>query len=343
MKKPVVLLLLIGVLLMVFTIDILVGSVYIPISDIWQILNGMEVENTGWETIVLEFRLPKALTAVLAGSGLAISGLLMQTIFRNPLAGPFVLGISSGASLGVALLLMAGNIIGIATFQLSFFGNWTTVLAAIIGSTSVFVLIMSISISVRDSMTLLIIGLMVGSLSGALVSVLQYFSEAQEIQSFLLWTFGNLGGVRGNELVILFCVLLLGSVGAWWISKPLNALLLGESYAQSMGVSIAKTRVLVLIVTSVLAGGITAFCGPLAFIGIAIPHLARILFKTADHKILIPGCILLGAIAMTFCDLASQIPGSSSTLPINAITSLVGAPAVIAILIKSRNLSKSFN
>jgi iron complex transport system permease protein len=328
---------------MVFTIDILVGSVYIPIRYIWQILNGLAVENTGWETIVLQFRLPKALTAVLAGSGLAISGLLMQTIFRNPLAGPFVLGISSGASLGVALLLMAGNIIGIATIQFSFFGNWTTVLAAIIGSTSVFVLIMSISITVRDSMTLLIIGLMVGSLSGALVSVLQYFSEAQEIQSFLLWTFGNLGGVRGNELVILFCVLLLGSVGAWWISKPLNALLLGESYAQSMGVSITKTRILVLIVTSILAGGITAFCGPLAFIGIAIPHLARILFKTADHKILIPGCILLGAIAMTFCDLISQIPGSSSSLPINAITSLVGAPAVIAILIKSRNLSKSFN
>ncbi len=184
---------------------------------------------------------------------------------------------------------------------------------------------------------------MVGSLSGALVSVLQYFSEAQEIKSFLIWTFGNLGGVHGGELVILTIAVLVGLGGAWWFSKPLNALLLGESYAKSMGVNISSTRLLVIIITAILAGAITAFCGPLAFIGIAIPHLARIIFKTANHRILIPACILLGALVMTLCDLVSQIPGSSRTLPINAITSLLGAPAVIAILIKNRNLSKSFS
>ena len=323
-------------------LDLLIGSVHIPLKDVFDILGGGLSTNPGWETIVLEFRVPKAVTAILAGSGLGISGLLMQTIFRNPLAGPFVLGISSGASLGVALLILAGNIFGIAITQLTLLGSWTTVMAAIAGSTVVMLLIVLVSVSIRDGMTLLIIGLMVGSLSGALVSVLQYFSEAREIQSFLIWTFGNLGGVHGSELVILIITVLIGLMWSWWFSKPLNALLLGESYAKSMGVNIRQTRLLVIIITSILAGGITAFCGPLAFIGIAIPHLARIVFKTANHQVLIPGCILLGAVVMTVCDLVSQIPGSSRTLPINAITSLLGAPAVIAILIKNRNLSKSF-
>ncbi len=334
-------LILIGVLLIGLTLDLFVGSVYIPMMEVLEILRGGPAANPGWETIVLAFRVPKAATAVLAGSGLAISGLLMQTIFRNPLAGPFVLGISSGASLGVALLILAGNMFGIA-ITLTVFGSWTTVMAAIAGSTLVLLLIVMMSVSITDGMTLLIIGLMVGSLSGALVSVLQYFSEAQEIQSFLIWTFGNLGGVHGSELVILLITVLIGLVWCWWFSKPLNAFLLGESYARSLGVNIKRTRLLVIIITSILAGGITAFCGPLAFIGIAIPHLARIVFKTANHRVLIPGCILLGAIVMVACDLVSQIPGSSRTLPINAITSLIGAPAVIAILIKDRNLSKSF-
>ena len=331
-----------GVLLVMIALDLLIGSVHIPLKDVFDILGGRLSTNPGWETIVLEFRVPKAITAILAGSGLGISGLLMQTIFRNPLAGPFVLGISSGASLGVALSILAGNIFGIALTQLTLLGSWTTVMAAIAGSTVVMLLIVVVSVSIRDGMTLLIIGLMVGSLSGALVSVLQYFSEAREIQSFLIWTFGNLGGVHGSELVILIITVLIGLMWSWWFSKPLNALLLGESYAKSMGVNIRRTRLLVIIITSILAGGITAFCGPLAFIGIAIPHLARIVFKTANHQVLIPGCILLGAVVLTVCDLVSQIPGSSRTLPINAITSLLGAPAVIAILIKNRNLSKSF-
>ena len=335
--------LLILALLAVVTLDIAIGSVKIPLDQIYAILTGGDISNPGWETIVLQFRVPKAITAVLAGSGLAISGLLMQTLFRNPLAGPFVLGISSGASLGVALMILAGSALGMVFTEISVTGSWAIIAAAIAGASLVLLLVLAISLYVRDSMSLLIIGLMMGSLSGALVSVLQYYSEAREIQSFLIWTFGNLGGVHRHELVAMTVVVLLGLVASWYFAKPLNALLLGEAYATSLGVDVKGVRVGVIIITSILAGGITAFCGPLAFIGIAIPHLARVFLKTANHRYLIPSCILLGAIVMTLCDLASQIPGSSRTLPINAITSLIGAPVVIAILIKSRSLSKSFS
>lgn len=345
MKRPSSLkyLVLVSILVLVVILDILVGSVRIPASEILATIAGGRAANPGWETIILEFRVPKAITAILAGSGLAVSGLLMQTMFRNPLAGPFVLGISSGASLGVALLVLAGSIVGTTIFQFSQAGDWTLVLAAITGATAVLMLILAISFRVHDTMTLLIIGLMVGSLSAALVSVLQYYSQAQEIQTFLIWTFGNLGGVHGQELRLLFGVVVVGILVSWVLCKSLNALLLGESYAFSLGVNIKRTRLLIIVATSILAGSITAFCGPLAFVGIAVPHLARMLFKTADHRTLIPGCLLLGAIVMTLCDLVSQVPGSSQTLPINAITSLVGAPAVIAILIKSRRLSNSFS
>ena len=336
-------LVLVSILVLVVILDILVGSVRIPASEILATITGGQAANPGWETIILEFRIPKAITAILAGSGLAASGLIMQTMFRNPLAGPFVLGISSGASLGVALLVLAGSIVGTTIFQFSHAGSWTLVLAAITGATAVLMLILAISFRVHDTMTLLIIGLMVGSLSAALVSVLQYYSQAQEIQTFLIWTFGNLGGVHGQELRVLFGVVVVGILVSWVLCKSLNALLLGESYAFSLGVNIKRTRLLIIVATSILAGGITAFCGPLAFVGIAVPHLARMLFKTADHRTLIPGCLFLGAIIMTLCDLVSQVPGSSQTLPINAITSLVGAPAVIAILIKSRRLSNSFS
>ena len=336
-------LVLVTILVLVVILDIMVGSVKIPPSEILATIAGGQTTNPGWETIILEFRIPKAITAILAGSGLAVSGLIMQTMFRNPLAGPFVLGISSGASLGVALLVLAGSMVGTAMLPFSQAGGWTLVLAAIAGATVVLMLILAISLRVHDTMTLLIIGLMVGSLSAALVSVLQYYSQAQEIQSFLIWTFGNLGGVHGLELKVLFGVVVIGILLSWVLCKSLNALLLGESYAFSLGVNIKTTRLLIIMATSILAGGITAFCGPLAFVGIAVPHLARMLFKTSDHRTLIPGCLLLGAIVMSLCDLVSQVPGSSQTLPINAITSLVGAPAVIAILIKSRRLSNSFS
>lgn len=317
------------------------GSVSIPFMEIVHILRGEAASTPGWVTIIWDFRIPKMITAVVAGSGLALSGLMMQTLFRNPLAGPFVLGISSGASLGVALLIMATQILGIAWLG-STWGDWATVLAAIAGASLVLVLILLVSFYIADSMTLLIIGLMLGSLSGALVSVLQYFSEAQNIQSYLMWTFGNLGGVHGSKLKVLVLIVAAGTVVSWLLAKPLNSLLLGETYARSMGVSMKSSRLLIIISTALLAGGITAFCGPLAFIGIAIPHLARVLFRSSNHNLLIPGCILLGAVALVLCDTAAQIPGNQQTLPINAITSLIGAPSVIAILLKNRQLGKSF-
>jgi len=335
-------LVLLALVILVFGGQLLVGSVHIPFTQVLGALFGGGSENPGWNTIVMDFRLPKAITAVLAGSGLAVCGLILQTLFRNPLAGPFVLGISSGASLGAALLILAGSTFGFIGSYLVFIGSWAVVLAATIGSFGVLLLILLISHRVRDSMTLLIVGLMVGSLSAAMVSVLQYYSEAEEIQSFLLWTFGNLGGVHGGELMLLTAVVTCTIVWSLFIIKPLNSLLLGESYAQSLGINIQHSRTVIIIISSILAGSITAFCGPLGFIGIAVPHLARITFKTADHLVLVPACVLLGALVMSLCDIVSQIPGSSEVLPINAVTSLVGAPAVIAILIRSRNLSRSF-
>ena len=218
----------------------------------------------------------------------------------------------------------------------------TTVLAAVCGSAAIMLIMVGASFFVNDSMTLLIIGLMLGSLSGAIVSILQYFSEAQEIQSYLLWTFGNLSGVYGTKLVIMTIVVLFGLLWTLIILKPLNSLLLGEDYATSLGVSVKQTRFVILGITALLAGGITAFCGPLAFVGIAVPHFCRVLFKTSSHMVLFPTCILIGAIVLLLCDTIAQLPGSAQTLPINAITSLIGAPVVIAILLRNRKLGKSF-
>ena len=327
-------------LLVAVVLNLSLGSVSIPLSDVVKIATGSSV-NGGWDTIIWELRMPKMITAIAAGAGLGLSGLLMQTLFRNPLAGPFVLGISSGASLGVALLIMATQVFGFVWLG-GFWGEWALVMAAVLGSSMVLLLIIAASYYIADSMTLLIIGLMLGSLSGALVSILQYFSQAEQIQSYLIWTFGNLGGVHGSKLIVLLSIVFIGTALALLLIKPLNSLLLGETYAKSMGVSIKSIRILIVLSTALLAGGITAFCGPLAFIGIAIPHLARVLFKSSHHGTLIPATLLLGSIVMLLCDTAAQAPGFPQTLPINAITSLIGAPAVIAILIRNRQLGKSF-
>ncbi len=321
-------------------LNLAMGSVAIPVTEIWNMIWGAEPAHNSWYTIIWELRIPKMITAAMAGSGLAVSGLLMQTLFRNPLAGPFVLGISTGASLGVALLILAAEVLGI--LWIGSWGAWSTVLAAISGSALVMLLMVSASFFIDDSMTLLIIGLMLGSLSGAIVSILQYFSQAQEIQSYLLWTFGNLGGVYGTKLWIMVAVTVLGLVCTLMLIKPLNGLLLGEAYATSLGVSVKRLRLAILGVTALLAGGITAFCGPLAFVGIAVPHLCRVLYKSSNHQVLFPACVLMGAVVMLLCDTAAQIPGSAQTLPINAITSLIGAPVVIAILLRNRKLGKSF-
>lgn len=330
------------IILILFVVNISLGSVHIPLDEIFQVLIGGETTKNSWTNIITTFRLPKALTAVLVGAGLAVSGLQMQTLFRNPLAGPFVLGISSGASLGVALLLLAGVSIT-SGLVVSGLGNWLVVLAATAGSSLVLLLVVTVSVRVRDSMTLLIIGLMFGSLTGAIVSILQFFSTGEEIQLYLFWTFGSLGGLNWNEVYILLMLVLAGLFIAFTLVKPLNTLLLSENYARSMGVNVKRSRLWIIISTSLLAGSITAFCGPIAFIGLAVPHLTRLLVNTSDHKIMIPAVALTGIIVMLVCDVVAQIPYSDHVLPINAITSLIGAPVVIWIILRKGTIKHSFS
>lgn len=330
------------VILILFMVNISLGSVHIPLEDIFQVLIGNEASKGSWTNIVTTFRLPKALTAILVGAGLAVSGLQMQTLFRNPLAGPFVLGLSSGASLGVALLLLAGVSVT-SGFMITGLGNWMVVIAATAGSSLVLLLIVAVSVRVRDSMTLLIIGLMFGSLSGAIVTILQYFSTGDEIQLYLFWTFGSLGGLNWNEVYILIIIVISGLIISFTMVKPLNTLLLSENYARSMGVNVKKSRLGIIISTSLLAGGITAFCGPIAFVGLAVPHLTRLLVNTSDHKVMIPAVALTGTIVMLVCDVVAQIPYSDHVLPINAITSLVGAPVVIWIILRKGSIKHSFS
>ncbi len=313
------------------------GSIAIPIKSVITSILGGSIDNENWQYIVQDYRLPKAITAVIVGSGLGISGLLMQTLFRNPLAGPFVLGISSGASLGVALVIMGASSLGgfLSTIMLS---QWSLVAAASIGSFLVLLAVVTVSIRVRDTMAILIIGLMFGSITAAVVSVLSYFSSAEQLQQYIFWGFGSLGNLSWNELTVLLLVYLLGILISIYSIKRLNTLLLGENYAKSLGMNIQRSRLVIIIATSLLAGTITAFAGPIAFIGLAIPHLTRQIFKTSDHQILLPAVFLYGAIVMLICDSIAQVPMSDYTLPINAITSLIGAPVVIWLLLRQRKM-----
>ncbi|UII33998.1 iron ABC transporter permease [Fulvivirga ulvae] len=325
-------------LIILFLLDIRYGTVNIPLDQVMKSLTGKPLEKESWGFIITEFRLPKALTALLVGSGLSVAGLLMQTLFRNPLAGPFVLGISNGASLGVALLVMSGSSVFNILYQL---GNWGVVVAAVLGSSAVLSFVLLVSAKVKDNVSLLIVGLMVGSASGAIVSVLQFFSDAELIQAYVIWTFGSLAGVSWEQLQILTPIVLLGILLAFISQKQLNTFLLGEQYARGLGISIKKYRIVVIIASCLLAGSITAFCGPVAFIGLAIPHIARAVFQTANHSILIPSVILIGSIVMLICDMIAQMPGEQTTLPINAVTALLGAPIVISVVIRSRMMKTS--
>ncbi len=329
-------LILIALLIMFFFVNISLGSVTIPTSEIFKGLFG-KIDNQSWQYIIINYRLPKAFTAILVGSGLGISGLLMQTLFRNPLAGPFVLGISSGASLGVALVILGSGFFGGVLTSL-LISKWSIVIAASLGSFLVLLAVMLVSSKVRDTMAILIIGLMFGSITSAVVSVLSYFSSAEKLQQYVFWGFGSLGNLSWNELLIFFLIYLLGILMATVSIKGLNTLLLGENYAKSLGLNLKQIRLVIIIATSLLAGTITAFAGPIAFIGLAIPHMTRQIFHTSNHKTLLPAVFLFGAIVMLICDSIAQLPTSDYTLPINAITSLVGAPVVIWLLVRKRKM-----
>lgn len=323
---------------LMFFLNLSLGSVKINVSDVFWGLFTDTWEKASYREIVLNFRLPKALVAILGGIGLSLSGLQMQTFFRNPLAGPYVLGISSGAGFGVAILILAGSALG---FTIGAISPWSTAFAGVAGAGGILLLVSVVAWRVRDSMTLLIVGVMFGATVSALISVMSYFSQAESLKLYTIWSLGSLGGLGWNQVVILGVLILVGSFPVIASTRSFNALLLGESYAESMGIHPGKLRWLVIISTGILAGGVTAFCGPVAFVGIAVPHLARLLWKSTDHRILFPGSAFVGAGLLLLCDTISQLPGSAQTLPINAVTSLVGAPVVIGLVIK-RNFSKEF-
>ncbi len=324
-------------LILFLLVNICFGSVSIPFKDTLNTLLGTKIENESWKYIIWNYRVPKALTAILTGSGLALSGLLMQTLFRNPLAGPFVLGISSGASLGVALLIMGSSLLS-SFFAFTIMSNFSIVLVASIGSFVVLMSVMIVASKVKDTMTLLIIGLMFGSLTSAVVSVLSFFSNAEELQRYVYWSFGSIGDLSWNQVLLLACLVTLGVLLSVSAIKTLNAMLLGENYARSLGVDIKKKRYVIISATGILAGTITAFAGPIAFIGLAVPHLTRQIFNTTDHKVLVPAVLIYGAILMLICDSIAQLPTSANVLPINAITSLFGAPIVIWLLVRKRKM-----
>ncbi|MEZ4594135.1 MAG: iron ABC transporter permease [Chloroflexota bacterium] len=328
-------------LLGVFMLSLFVGSVRIPLDEIVRVLLGGTAERETWTTIVLKVRLPRAVTAVLAGSALSVSGLQMQTMFRNPLAGPFVLGINSGASLGVALVVLAVGTGSTLLAGLGLLSDFSIVVAASLGAGLVLFLVLAVARRV-ETMTLLILGLMFGYATSALVSVLLYFSIAERIQAYIAWTFGSFGGVTWRQMQVMAPAVLLGLAIAWLSAKPLNALLLGETYAQSLGLSVRRARVSVLVSASLMAGAITAFCGPIGFVGVAVPHLCRSLFGTSNHRLLVPATILLGGIVALVADLLAQLPGSQITLPLNAVTALIGAPVVTWVILRQRNLRSSF-
>lgn len=322
--------LLLLILLALMVLNISYGSVRIPVAEVARALVGGETSDPVWHDIVWNFRMTKALTCILAGAALGIAGLQMQTLFRNPLAGPDVLGLSSGASLAVSLLLLRSNTI----IDLS--GPWSVALVASLGCSGVFLVVLAFARRLRDPASLLIVGLMIGALAASLVSVLQYASKADELQTFLIWTFGNVSSLNWSEIGVLTWIFLAGLLIALILSKSLNAWILGDNYAQSLGINLKRSRTWIILSASLLTGGVTAFCGPIAFVGLAVPHLIRLLIKTSDHRVMIPAAALGGAILVLLCDILTQLPAGPQILPLNAITALFGAPVVIWVVIRSK-------
>lgn len=330
-------LLLVLAIALLFILNVSLGSVSISKIEIAKGLIGLKMEKESWEIILYNFRLPKAITAICVGIGLSISGLLMQTLFRNPLAGPYVLGLSSGASLGVAFVILGSALIpvSISAYFLSSFG---LTLASAIGSFVVLSLVLLVSKRLKDTMAILIVGLMFSSFTSAMVSILSYFSTAEQLQKYTFWSLGSISNLSWNEVMILSVLVVLGIILCFFIIKPLDALLLGERYAKSIGANFRKTKLIVILTTSIFTGSITALVGPIAFIGLAVPHIAKLLFKSSNHFVLVFGTLLLGAIVMLICDSIAQVPGSDLTLPINAITSIFGAPIVVWLLVRKRKM-----
>jgi len=306
----------------------------VPIKDIIAAITGDQAPS--WvSNILFSYRIPKAITALMAGAALSICGLQMQTLFKNPLADPFILGISSGAGLGVAIFIMGFSAFGISVSG-SLLANIGIVTAAWLGASAITLLILLVSKKLQDNISLLIFGIMIGSVTGAIISLIQYFSSSTDLKVFVMWTMGSFSGLSTSQIWILFLLVFIGFALSIYNIKDLNALLLGEAYAKSLGVNLENTRKRILIATTLLAGSVTAFCGPIGFIGIAVPHIARMIFKNANHKILLPATALLGAALMIFADTVSQLPGQAQVLPINTVSALIGVPVIMYIILKSK-------
>jgi len=328
-----------------FVLELMLGSVRIPIGQVARILVGLAPQRASWRTIILLFRLPRALTAFLAGAGLAVSGLQMQTLFHNPLAGPSILGIGSGASLGVALVVLTATTTDASRYLdgLGLGGELATVIAAGAGSTAVLLLVLAASRRVKSVVTLLILGLLFGYATSAVVSILMHFSIAERIQVYISWTFGSFGGTTWRQLSLFIPMVLAALLATQLSRKPLNGLLLGESYARSMGLHVRRARGIIIITTAILTGTITAFCGPIGFLGVAVPHLARSVLSTSDHRVLLPASALFGALIAVASDLVAQLPGSQTVLPLNAVTAIIGAPVVGWVILRRRALRETFS
>ena len=336
MKKNFWLFILLSVLLILFfVLDIFTGNASISFKEGFNALfstSGNEIT----DEIIFNYRLPKAITALIAGSSLSVAGLLMQTLFRNPLAGPDVLGISSGAGLGVALLtLLNGTVIHQMIGPL---GSMTQVIAAIAGASLTLILVLAVSVKIKDTVTILVLGMIFGYVAGSTITILQSFANPDSLKVFVTWTFGSLGAVTWNKMPLFIFLSVIGISIAYLMQKTLNTLLLGNSYASSIGLNIKRTQLIIITITSVITGTVTAYTGPIAFIGVAIPHFARALFRTVNHKTVIPATIMSGSILMLFCDIVSQLPVNNRTLPINAVTAIFGAPMIVWIILKRKKL-----
>ena len=336
MKRNVsIILLLVAGIIMLFAMNLIVGSVRIPLADVCDILFDKFEGKESWKYIIMENRLPQALTAMLCGASLAVCGLMLQTAFRNPLAGPDVFGISSGAGLGVAIvMLFLGGSVSTTMFTIS--GFLAILTSAFIGAIVVTMIILFLSTMVRNSVLLLIVGLMVGYVSSSAVALLNFFASEEGVKSYMIWGMGNFGGVSMNHMLLFALLCLVGIIASIFLIKPLNIMLLGTQYAESLGINIRQIRNLLLVTVGLLTAVTTAFCGPVSFIGLAIPHISRLLFRTDNHQILLPGTVLTGAVIALFCNLICYLPGELGIIPLNAVTPLIGAPVIIYVIIKRR-------
>ncbi len=331
-------LLLVAAILILFFLNLLLGSVEISVKSVWNIITGGSGESEIWRNILLKSRVPQSLTALVAGAGLAVSGLQMQTVFRNPLAGPSVLGISSGASLGVAfVVLLSGSIGGVALSSLGFFGELALTVASIAGALSVMALIVFVSQKVKGNVTLLIIGVMIGYVANAVIGVLKFFSVEEDIRAYVIWGLGSFARVSGNQVVVFVCIMAVLLPLSFLLIKTLNLLLLGDAYARNLGLNIKRARLFVITCSGVLTAIVTAYCGPITFLGLAVPHLCRGIFRSSDHRVLMPASLLAGAALALLCNLIARMPGFEGVLPVNSVTAIVGAPVVIYVLFKKRH------